>query len=75
MWIRKIFRYLFGLLLIILVCFSFYAGWNAGDKLKKEYATLVDDYKSLNHRMNNLEQNYRRVIKLYTLGREKKDEK
>ena len=38
--------------------------------IKLEQKILKDDYRSLNHRLNNLEQNYDRVIRLYTLGRE-----
>ena len=70
MKINFLFGFLFGLILLLLASFSFYFGWQVGDEWKENYVEVKDDYRSLNHRLNNLEQNYDRVIRLYTLGRE-----
>ena len=70
MKINFLFGFLFGLILLLLASFSFYFGWQVGDEWKENYVEVKDDYRSLNHRFNNLEQNYDRVIRLYTLGRE-----
>ena len=58
------------LVMIALAGFLFGQGMKIGQHLKLEQKILKDDYRSLNHRLNNLEQNYDRVIRLYTLGRE-----
>ena len=56
--------------IMVIAGFLFGQGMKIGQHLKLEQEILKDDYRSLNHRLNNLEQNYDRVIRLYTLGRE-----